>query len=366
MPAPNPSVLFALFESYLTMRKPTWKLVVNEDKLIIPDFKPEDDAHIKLNICVDILRKASAAQAVSEWIELLTQLYTYEKDETERFNKRYRLHQWIGSNEIAILLQATREYIINQIKEDTLFIKYRSALVSKQIKLAQKHDTLTSHPEDDYDQSIITDAAERLSAVRMKKQAIQETDNKLNEFFVTCISKHNAKPLGEAVIDNDIKDFIRNAEKGLRPAKLCTMLMNELNKAFNPNITVAPQKDQPAPVALATILDDDPAILFAGKIIDEDPFASPEKTKTSEPVRKQSGARETAATSLHSLFGDDSPEQKSSAKNLTRRRPAKKASEGNRPRLSDQDSFPPLSKATQEANPRTQQNVYYTRSKSKK
>lgn len=357
---PNPSVLFALFESYFTMRKTTWNLVVTEDKVIIPDFKPEDDARIKLNICIDILKRISTAKKTSEWIEILTQLYMHEKDEAERFNKRYRVHKMFGSNEIEILLQAAREYIINQIKDDELFIKYRNTLSTKQIKLEQNHDTLTAHSED-HDTKEIEEAATKLSTVRMKKQALQESDSKLNEFFTSCISKHNAKPLGEASAENDIKDFIRNAESGNRPAKICKMLLNEANKALSQTPAI---KEQP----LATVLAEDPAIIFAGDIVN--PFdSSPEQSSSIDSAKKHSAVKETSSAN-YGFFANsnnndnNSPETKSSSKHTSRRRAPKK--ESNRPRLSDQDTFPPLSKPKADPNPRNQPNVYYTRSQAKK
>lgn len=361
---PNPSVLFALFESYFTMRKATWNLVVTEDKVIIPDFKPEDDARIKLNICLDILKKISTAKKTAEWIEILTQLYIHEKDEAERFNKRYRVHKMFGTNEIEILLQAAREYIINQIKTDELFLTYRNTLSTKQIKLEQNHDTLTAHAED-HDAKEIEEAANKLSTVRIKKQALQEPENKLNEFFTSCISKHNAKPLGEASTENDIKDFMRNAENGNRPAKICMMLLNEANKALNQNIGIPAIKEQP----LASILTEDPAIVFAGEIVD--PFdSSPDKPSNAELPKKHSAVKETSSTN-HGFFANNnnndnnSPETKSSSKQSNRRGKNTKK-ETSRPRLSDQDTFPPLPKAKADPNPRTQPNVYYTRSQVKK
>lgn len=355
MPMPNPSVIFALFESYITMRKTKWKLnELPDGKVSIPEYKPEQDERIKIDICVDILNQVNKAKNIKDWMQIAHNLHKHDLAETERYSKRGLLKGWgyVGSNEITSVLEATRAYIVHILRNDADYHKQREKISREQLALEKDKDTLIANAAN-HDQEDIDRKKAELNNKLIEKSSLAENEDKLTEFFLDCIAQYDAKPLGNAATEKDINDYIRNVENGFRPAKLCNALLKTVNQAHQNNVTTV--DPAPAPTATATAL---PAPAPLASVIKEEPIVV-KKSKERSPVKNRQGLDESST---------DSEEYIEVKRDNTRKSNNNRSRKAEAPYITDNSFFPKPGRDKKDPNPKIgQQNNnrhgYDTRSK---
>jgi hypothetical protein len=128
----NKEVVSAFFESYLYIRKDSWKLdISNPGKSHLKKIDAD-----KLKFCGEVFNEIESADTVDAWIKLLHKLAAREAVELKEVNASWlRPIDLVGLFYDAPLLlettRAARSYIIAQLKNDEEFTANKAAIIAK-------------------------------------------------------------------------------------------------------------------------------------------------------------------------------------------------------------------------------------------
>ncbi len=231
MALPNSTIACAFIESYITIRKTTWKLDVNNrDNIKIPE-----DATVKhkIAICKFLLESFKEAKTFKNWIDILDEIYKRERAEFETQNNRYLLVRLFTYDPIAgEMLHAIRTYIVSELKNDPQFKKSINELAAKKEKLEKEILYLIDKKAI---QAEITKIQAELNTINTTLETRNDKDEFFTKFFADTIMSYDteAKRLDEKSFD----DFKNNVQKGDRTLVICHRLIADSAKKNTETLT---------------------------------------------------------------------------------------------------------------------------------
>lgn len=224
MPLPNPDIVRAFFESYITIRKGPWGLDFNEnDSIHIPDSsKPVQ----KINISVELLLKFKNARSFDDWLAIVNDLYDKEKAELAEHNGRYAVTKLFVSEPLILkVLRAARTYIISNIKTEEKFKKLKNDLTIRKKELEKDILWQKDHniPKKDIDEN-----QKQLDAVNTKLDARDDSVDHYITFFKEIIAVYD--PDAKRYDEKSFADFEKNVINKSRTLTLCDKLLESQEK----------------------------------------------------------------------------------------------------------------------------------------
>lgn len=126
MSKPNPAIVEAIIDSYLTIRNPLWKLV-NEDcsEVTVPE---QEKARVKALTAAKCISDAKKCVTIADWVDYIAKIHDIELAEMKEGNDKWFFHKWV--TDIPLLghtLTAVRAYILDQIKDE----KYQTSITAQ-------------------------------------------------------------------------------------------------------------------------------------------------------------------------------------------------------------------------------------------
>lgn len=123
MSKPNPAIVEAIIDSYLTIRNSLWKLV-NEDcsEVTVPE---NEKARVKALTAAKCISDAKKCKTTADWVDYIARIHEIELAEMKEGNDKWFLVKWV--TDIPLLghtLTAVRAYILDQIKDE----KYQTSI----------------------------------------------------------------------------------------------------------------------------------------------------------------------------------------------------------------------------------------------
>jgi hypothetical protein len=258
MPSPNVSVVLAIFESYLSMRKNKWSLEDKDGKLQMPDVNANH--YHKVDVCVKILQRISPYFVSSDdWIKLVPYIYEQEQLEELAHQQRWLPGRVFGSKVLLQTLQAVRSYIVDTLASDPVNVFYKEKIerLTAERKRCEDAHTRAINPEYNYKPEQIEKAKDDLRKIYKELQAFDISDLKKDQldfksFFINHILVEDPKAI--ELKEKSFDDFVDSVIKNVRKSTLCTKLTDQdaLLVPAPSKTVVEPQKVTVPPPSLFT------------------------------------------------------------------------------------------------------------------
>ena len=231
MPKPNPKVVIALLESYLTMRKSGWSVEeLPNGKLKLPE--PDSLQGTKIAICHKLLKKISSVKSMDDWIKFAYDLHGHEKSQKALYNSQY-----FGINHVLLdVLRAIRCYVINTMSSESEFKTCVEAL--KALQVTHEQDVLRlSKFTDGHNPNELPESKIELENTNKQLKSLELKGDYLNEYFTRQIVPYDVKyaELKEA----DFDAFITSVKDSNRPGTLCKKVLDSMNVVLQAAATPA-------------------------------------------------------------------------------------------------------------------------------
>jgi len=212
MPLPNAIIASAFIESYITIRKSTWKLDVNDRDSI---KNPEDPTvKHKITICLALLEEFKKAKTFEDWIKILDEIYARERAEFDAQQNRFAIIRAVTYQPLAgETLHAVRTYLVSELKNEQKFKNFKIELLrqkkdfEKDILWDEKNHTT---------QTEIDEKQKKLDVINRTLETRNDSDEYYLKFFAETIMIYDteAKRLDEKTF-NDFKANVTNRKRTL-------------------------------------------------------------------------------------------------------------------------------------------------------
>src|SRR3990167_2598430 len=247
---PSASVVTAMFESYLSMRKAAWNLTDENGKLIAPE-KDSDAAH-KIDTCKTLLQSMHNHFFVtSDWISLTNDLFKMEKDEQKYLDNLWAIRRWFGSRLLLETLKAVRSYVLTELQNDNVQYSEHNKQLEKTKNDTGMLFTSKSNLKEAHKPEEILSAAKNFEAATEALKpfdlgAIKYDKQDHLHYFKTYILKNDPQAKAEVLNEKSFADFAKHAITLKRSTDLCLKLVRsksslEASTFTNKNIPISIQ-----------------------------------------------------------------------------------------------------------------------------